>query len=229
MTKVGIIIITFNQPELLVKQLELLRRFCKDEHDCIIIDNSTNPQAIIDIRYHARKCKHVIRAKAATIDASQSHSFAANLSVAKYADQYDYLFWLDHDAMPFKPFSVIEILGEKTLAGLAQAKHKTYFWPGCFMAKTSVVKDIDFSPSPGLDTGGNTYKLIKEQGLDNCEFFSEVHEENPFFNKTRYNFYSVINETFLHFIAGSNWSAQEHHQERLNSLFNVLQNKCETQ
>lgn len=226
--KVAIVIITYNQPELLVKQLELLQRFCKDEHDVVIVDNSTKPQAIIDIRYHARKCKHVIRAKAATADASESHAFAANLSVTKYADQYDYLFWLDHDCFPFKPFSVVETLGSKTLAGLAQAKHETYFWPGCFMVKTSEVKGIDFSPSTGLDTGGNTYKLIKEQGLDNCEFFSEIHEQNPYFNKTRYNFYSVIADTFLHFIAGSDWANVGHNEERINSLFNVLQDKCET-
>lgn len=225
MPKVGIVIITYNQPDLLPRQLDCLQRFCKDEYKVLVVDNSTVLEARTAIKYHARNCSY-IRSKASATNGSESHAFAANLSYIKYKDDFDYLFWLDHDCFPFAQFSVAEILNGKVVAGLLQAKEQTYFWPGCFMVDCKQVKDVDFSVALGLDTGGMTYKILAEHGGDNCVFFSEVHEQNPYFNKSRYNFYSVINGGFLHFIAASNWNEQDHHQERVNSLFNVLQNKC---
>jgi glycosyltransferase involved in cell wall biosynthesis len=225
MPKVGIIIITYNQPDLLHRQLDCLQRFCKDEYKVIVVDNSTDVEARTAIKYHARK-ETYIRSKASGTNGSESHAFAANLSFAKYKDDFDYLFWLDHDCFPVAPFSVAEILKDKLAAGLLQAKHKTYFWPGCFMVDASKKMEIDFSVSLGLDTGGGTYKLLEGNSEESFVFFSEVYEQNPYFHKSQYNFYSVIDDKFMHFIAASNWSNANDHQERLNSLYNILQNKC---
>lgn len=226
MPKVGIVIITYNQPDLLPRQLDCLERFCKDEYRVIVVDNSTNLEARTAIKYHARK-EIYLRSKSSAANGSESHAFAANLSFSKFKHDYDYLFWLDHDCFPIASFSVAEILGGKLGAGLLQEKHKTYFWPGCLMVDATKGMEIDFSVSPGLDTGGGTHKLIDEFGIDSFVQFSECYEENPYFNKSKYNFYSVIEDIFLHAVAGSNWCNAEHHQERMNSLFNILKNKCE--
>ena len=226
MPKVGIIIITYNQADLLPRQLDCLQRFCQDEYKVIIIDNSTHLEQRQAVKYHARNCTY-IRCKAHSNNGSESHAFAANLSHTKFKDDFDFLFWLDHDCFPFAPFSVERTLDGKVAAGLLQVKEQTYFWPGCFMVDAKKVNDVDFSVAPGLDTGGMTHKIIDTFGIDNCVQFSEVHEENPYFNKTRYNFYSVINETFMHYINGSDWAMTGHNEERLNSLHNVLKNKCE--
>jgi hypothetical protein len=153
---------------------------------------------------------------------SQSHSFAANLSQVVFGDSYELFFYLDHDCFPVKDFSVSETLGDLGLmAGVAQAKAQTYLWPGCLMFKRGI-GEIDFSPLPGLDTGGGLYKLVNKHG-DRIVYFSEEYEENPEFQKGKYKFYSLINDrTFLHFINGSNWNNSNDHRERINSLINIL-------
>ena len=224
MPNVGIIIVTFNAPNLLVRQLEYLRRFCKDDYQVIIVDNSSDKAAAAAIKYHAGNSIY-LRSGAKSFGGSESHAFAASLGYTKFKDSYDYLFFADHDLFPFKPFSVVEILNGKLMAGLGQEKSKTYFWPGCFMFNAKQVKDLDLGTAPGLDTGGGTWKAIEEHGLDNCVFLSESYEQNPYFNKSKYDFYSVIGEVFMHFVAASNWNKQNDHEERINSLFNVLEEK----
>ena len=113
MPKVGIVIITYNQPDLLPRQLDCLQRFCKDEYKVLVVDNSTVLEARTAIKYHARNCSY-IRSKASATNGSESHAFAANLSYIKYKDDFDYLFWLDHDCFPFAQFSVAEILNGKS-------------------------------------------------------------------------------------------------------------------
>ena len=83
---------------------------------------------------------------------------------------------------------------------------------------------VDFSTQPGLDTGGMLYQVIERYGERKCLFFDEVHVQNSEFNKSFYNFYSMINNgQFMHFINGSNWNKSEHNEERINSLLNTLE------
>ena len=226
MPKVAILIVCYNAPRLLVPQLEGLRRFCKDDFDVVIIDNSTDKEAAAAIKYHGEGCKY-LKTNASSKMGSGSHSFAANLGYSKFSEGYDFQFWIDHDIFATKPFSVVEILGEKLMAGLGQEKSKTYFWPGCFMFNANEVKDVDFSPSLGLDTGGNTYNLIEKHGLENCVFFGEEYFENPHFRceNPKYNHYTVINDMFYHMVGGSDWEGVDRNEERLGSLLNILEEK----
>lgn len=224
----AIIIITYNTSALIAKQLDLVKKYCEDEHDVIVVDNSDAPEAIDAIRYHAslRDCVYV-KTQSSSRGGSDSHSFAANFAYGMFKDDYDYFFFLDHDCFPVRPFSIQKELHGKMMAGIGQEKKELYFWPGCLMFKKEV-QDIDFSPLPGLDTGGSLYRTMKSLGKNNLIFFNEVHVENPGFKKTMYNFYSLINHRmFMHFINGSNWNNKGHHQERLNSLFNILDQLCE--
>lgn len=223
MPKTGIFIVAYNCPTLLVPQLELIRKFCKDDFEIVILDNSTDLEASKGIKWHSKDCRY-IKTNASSKMGSGSHSFAANLGYGRFGNNYDYNFWLDHDALPIKPFSVVEMLEGKLMAGLGQEKDKTYFWPGCFMFNSNKVKDVDFSPLPGLDTGGGTYKLIEKHGLESCVFFSEAYFENPYFvcDNPKYNYYTVIAETFMHFIGGSGWESLERNEERINSLLNIV-------
>lgn len=221
--KVGIIIITYNAHELLLKQVERIKLHCKDESaNVIIIDNSTRQESIDAIKYYCGKLGLTyVKTKAASLNGSGSHAFAANLSYTMFKETYTHFLYLDHDCFPVKDFSVAEILGEKQIAGIGQKKGDiTYLWPGCLAFVR--MDDIDFSPSHelGLDTGGNLYKVMTEI---NTLFFNEEHCQNPEFNKSFYNFYSMIhNHTFMHFVNSSNWSNTNDHQERLNSLINIL-------
>lgn len=228
--KLAIVIITYNCHNVFLKQIERIARHCKDKYDLIVIDNSTNEKSVMAITHYCDKIREsgelvVMRHKviASSVNSSASHSFAANYSQTLYGESYDYFLYLDHDCFPVKDFSVIDLLGAKAMAGVGQAKiKKTYLWPGCLMFKKN--SSIDFSPNHelGLDTGGNLYKAMELSG-DNVIYFDEIHKQNPEFTKGFYNFYSLINDgMFMHFVNGSNWNNREHHEERINSLLNIL-------
>jgi glycosyltransferase involved in cell wall biosynthesis len=219
---VGIIVITYNQPEFVLKHYDHLKKFCTDRYELIIVDNSTDKEAIKAIQYYTGRL-HIkyVKTDAKTTDASQSHAFAASFAYSRYKNSYDKIMFLDHDCFLVKPFSPNKVLSNHVMAGLPQVREdKTYYWPGCFLFRTTV--DIDFKMIPGLDTGGGTYKAI-EQHKDQCLFFDEAYCHNIEFSKSQYDFYALIHDgTFLHFINGSNWAGSEANEERLNSLYNVL-------
>lgn len=224
----GIVIVCYNIPaDVFLLQIDAIKKFCKDgEYRIIIVDNSSKNDMSENLRYHSERLSLAyIRTKASSVDGSDSHAWAANFAYRKLysSREYKYFFFLDHDCIPVKPFYVNRILALKTIAGLGQAKSKTYFWPGCVMWNDDLVSEIDFSPNNeyGLDTGGNLYKTIEDAGIDNCIFFNEEHHQNPQFNGKR-NSYAMINDgMFLHFQNASNWNSEKDNTERLNSLINI--------
>ena len=232
--KVGIIVITYNiSSELFCLQIEAIRKFCKDDdYDIMIVDNSTDMRMAVGIQYHASQLKLAYRkTMASSSDGSDSHSFAANFAYSTLKDRFDVFLYLDHDCLPLKPFSVVEILGEdKIMAGIGQ--QEIYFWPGCVMWRNDKIdKDlIDFSPDHQrhLDTGGGLSKVIDEYGKENCIFFNEVYEQNPNFTG-KYNYYALINDgMFLHVVNSSNWNGENNHEERINSMVNLIREKIDS-
>lgn len=223
--KTAIVIIAFNKPDLLIKQVEKIQQFCTDDHDVIVVDNSNKKDAIEGIRHHATRlgCQYM-KTNSGNSDGSLSHSFAANLSYIKLKDSYDYFLYLDHDCFPVKPFSVIENLGDNVIAGIGQNKSKTYVWPGCVMFKKDDLIDFGTNREFQLDTGGNLYKVMEHYGHEKCLFFDEQYCENIHFKSdTRYSYYSLINDgMFFHMVGGSNWMGIEKNEERINSLLNIL-------
>lgn len=229
--KVGIVIVTYNIPgEVFLLQVAALKKFCKDNFDILVVDNSSDPELAEHIRYHSSHLSlNYTKTFAGSKGSSDSHSFAANFAYQKFKDEYSYFLFLDHDCIPVLEFSVIDTLaGGHVAAGIGQEKNKKYFWPGClFLNVAAIDKEIvDFSPSEGLDTGGNLYKIIEKYSEEACIFFNESYHQNPDFVSKDYGHYAMIhNQTFLHFIAGSNWVNKSDHQHRISSLINVVKQK----
>lgn len=229
--KTGIIVITYNiRSEIFILQVECLRKFCKDDFTIEIFDNSTEPAAAEAIRYHAERLGvNYTKVNSASASGSESHSWAAGFSYHRLSNKYDYYFYLDHDCIPIKCFSVEEILDGKAYAGIAQ-KTPTYLWPGCFMFNNLMSGPfIDFSPNHELqlDTGGGLYKLVEAQGKENGIFFTEEYCQNQHYNKQAYSHYSLIQNTFVHFIAASNWANIEDNDARLNGLIAIAKEKAQ--
>lgn len=226
---VGIVIITYNIPsEVFILQIKAIQKYCKDEYTIEVFDNSNDANMSEAIRYHSSIMSIKYTKVFASVGrGSDSHSFAANTSYALLQDKYDYFFYLDHDCIPIKDFSVLDILGTKLIGGIAQKK-PMYIWPGCFMFNNSIIENklIDFRPNNelGLDTGGNLYKLIERYGEQACVFFGEPYHQNPYYNG-QYNHYALIHDTFMHFIAASNWVGIEGNIERLAGLIQVVKDK----
>lgn len=218
----GIFIITYNiSADVFLCQMEAIRKFCQDDYYKVeIFDNSDDGEPI---RYHCEILGiNYTRAKAVNLDPSRSHAFAANLAYTLKRKEYDNFFFLDHDCIPIADFDVEEELLLIYGKGLGQGAKQHYFWPGCFMFSDKLGDYIDFSPNSefGLDTGGNIYKAIDELGRDKFMFLGEEYRENPEYNG-KYNYYSVIDGRFMHFINSSNWNRQEDNEDRINSLLGI--------
>lgn len=215
-------IIFFNEPEFLIRQYEQLKLHCRDQFMLVVVDTSSDEEASKALKYHAAiRGLQYVRVKTSVSDPSQSHAFAANFIsqwIEKY--EYDYKMYLDHDCFPVEDFSACQLLEDNVdVAGLPQTRgDKTYFWPGCLVARKGV--ELDFNVAPGLDTGGMTYKAIEQYNYD---VFDEQYVQNPSEPDNRYNFYSLLCDgKFMHFLNGSNWNKTDRHKERLNSLYNLL-------
>lgn len=228
--KVAIVIITYNIPsEIFILQIQAIRKLCKDDFTIQIFDNSTKEDMAEAIRYHSELLGIKYRKTNPSVgEGSLSHSWSSNLSYQTLKDEYDYFFYLDHDCIPVVNFSVVEILEDKLYAGIAQ-KTPTYLWPGCFMFNNNAIDHnlIDFTPNHtlGLDTGGELFHLVDKYGKEMGVFFKENYCQNQHFNHKLYNHYAMIQDTFMHFIAASNWISIEHHTERINGLIAILKEK----
>lgn len=228
---VGIIIICYNiSSEIFLLQIAAIKKFCQDDYEILIIDNSSDPELSEHIRYHSsHQGLNYTKTFAGGKNSSDSHSFAANFAYQKFKDQFEYMFFCDHDLVAVEEFSVVKTLnGGHVAGGIGQEKNKKYFWPGCFyLANNAIEKDIvDFSPAEGLDTGGNLYRIIEKYGEEACVFFNESYHENPYFKDKQYGYYAMINnETFLHCVNGSNWFGTKNNAERMSALVNVIKEK----
>lgn len=231
--KVGIIIITYNiSAEVFLLQIAAIKKFCKDEFVIHVIDNSDDKEIAEHIRYHSSINEiDYTKTFSGSKGSSDSYSFAANFSYQKFKDDYSLMLFLDHDCVPVQDFSVEEILsGGHVAAGVGQPKAKKYPWPGLFFLNNDAVDHdlVDFSPNAehGLDTGGNLYKIIEEYGSESFRDLSETYHQNKDYITKEYGYYSMLaNETFMHFVAGSNWINKTDHQHRISSLVNIVKEK----
>lgn len=228
--KVGVIIIVFNLDcRVFLLQISAIRKFCSDDYVIEVIDNSTDIEKSEAIKYHAGSQNvNYRKTEPNNNDPSHSHAFAANISYKILQNEYDILFYLDHDCIPVKSFNCVEILGKNDIAGVQSGQGQTkYFWPGCLMWKVKKIPKsyINFNPVHRLraDTGGGLYKILPRY---KCLFFDEVGCANPdFSHDPDYYFYMTMhNKTFIHWLNTSNWRNKKNNEERINTLINITQN-----
>lgn len=227
--KVGIVIITYNlDSRIFLLQIEAIKRFCKDDFEINIFDNSFDKNYAKDIKYHSERLGLLYkRTKSGSKNSSDSHCFALKFAYEQLCNNYDYFIFMDHDVIPLSPFSFFEVLGTKLMAGVGQGLTKKYLWIGiCFMNLSGIDKsliDLNYSHEFGLDSGGNLYKVIEKYGEENFIFFDEVYCQLEGFNG-KYGYYALINNNmFTHWVGGSNWEGIERHEERMNALLNITQ------
>lgn len=232
--KIAIVIITYNLPtDIFILQMQAIKKFCKDEDYVIeIFDNSTKPDLAEPIEYHAEQLGvNYRKTYSHSENGSDSHCWAANFAYQKIKEEYQAFFFVDHDVIPVCDFSVEKILsGGHVMAGLGQGAKKTYFWAGMVMWVADRVESelIDFGVDHNLnlDTGGKLYKVVDKYGKENCIFFNEAYHQNPNYNGLQYNHYAMLNNgTFCHIVNSSNWAGADRHEERINSMINVVKEK----
>lgn len=158
-----LVAISFNNPEAITKQAELIAEHLTEPYAYTVVDNSSDTAARIAI---AAFCKQrgigyvgLPPNPFSGHNPSMSHGVALNWAYRHFVKPRAaaYFGFLDHDILPLKPRNLIPVLGQQGLYGLHQERSGTwYLWPGyCFYSRTwADAKQLDFRPQSGLDTGG---------------------------------------------------------------------------
>lgn len=236
-----IIVIAFNNPDILREQYVHLTKFVKDRFDYIVADNSSDEAKSAEIqtfcKEHALSYVKIPSNPLTGIRASGSHGVALNWCYRNLVQKYrpKYFGFIDHDIFPLKDISIIPCI-DLGLYGAVRTRKDPYWymWPGfCFFEYEKVVHTpLNFFPhhagkdgSIFLDTGGaNYYALYKHIGRNGIREAKSI-----FINKaTRNEFikgedssqvFEIIDGAWLH-LRQIAWRAES--QNKMNEMEEIL-------
>lgn len=171
-----LIVIAFNNLEILKKQYEYLKKFLIEPFDYIIADNSDKEEmssAIESFCYeHEISYIKIPKNPLTGLRASGSHGIALNWVYKNVIEKYPPTFFgfLDHDIFPIKEVSIEDKMDLGFYGTIRNRKEPFwYMWPGFSFFEYEKIKkySCDFSPHHAgraglifLDTGGSNYYSI---------------------------------------------------------------------
>lgn len=236
-----LIVVAFNNVNVIEKQTELVKRFCTDSFIYVVVDNSSEQskrKQIKDVcdrknvRYVALPQNNPFNG----FDASASHGVALNYAwkniVETYA-QIRYVMLLDHDIFPVECFSVVSMLGGKSFYGLIKKREKGwYLWPGfsCFDKCGITLDEMNFLPSKYGDTGSANYlPLYSKYDLKDLEGATDVYiklnlidvEEEDVYRDQKDNI-ELIDEKWLHLINAADWAGVGNMDKKFEVLLDMI-------
>jgi hypothetical protein len=217
----AVIIITFNTDRFLEKQIELYNHFVGSR--IIVCDNSTDYSVSNNLRKIAVKNDiEFVKVGVLESDSSKSHGFALNTAYNLFKDQFDVIIFSDHDIFPVRSFDISDFMEYSVLAGIIQIREKfRYFWPGFLAVNNNFVDGIDFMPKNvngvNLDTGAGTWEVIQK-----TEKYIELQEV---YHSYKGEQYSVISDTFMHFVNGSNWKKDIEYEDKMAIMLEALEQR----
>lgn len=218
----GLLVIVYNiHHELFLLQRKSIEKYCKGDYELVVIDNSSDSVMSDAIRHHSEGLRYLKTNIDA--DASHSHAYAANYSFNLFYHEFDEFMYLDHDCIPYKDFSFESLINGKDAFGVEQGFDVKYFWAGCVGWTKKIPRElINFNPSLSnrTDTGGGFYRVLQKFA---CEYLEQKGVKNELYQDEFYDFYTTIQDTFIHFINTSNWRNVEGNERRIQSLIEICQ------
>ena len=245
---VKIYVTVFSRPEFIQIQYNQLKKYCRDDFEYIVINNSKNDE--IDAEIVNITTENSIRTISVVKDhkiPNVSHFNALNTAFnvdVKNKNDNDLIVVMDSDVFPFKSFSFKNIIGDSEVGGIYQQRQNTeieYLCP-IFTILTNKVdlSDIDFSWKVYTDCGGSTDNFIKSHNLtpkwvDHTAAI-DIETGYIFVNNNKVNFpykkeyrSQFIAGSFFHYYRGCNWDEQQpsYHEDKFNFLKYFLENTQE--
>ena len=239
-----LVVVAFNNAELIQIQIRLFRKFIKENYVLLIADNSSDDKNS-DLIY--AKCIHekvddikVPRQK--MFKNSTSHAIALNWVYKKiiYNCKFDTVGFLDHDIFPIKDTFIAEKIKNKLAFGVLnyamdintkdiwsiRGTQDWYLWPGYAFFNVSCLKklNVDFRPillkNKHFDTGGrNWFNIYSKFPVDKFCFVSFISIKIGEGNSRQNNYVDVVDETWVHLINGSNWYNESEEQVSIKNKF----------
>lgn len=240
--QVDIVVIAFNNLELLEYQYKFIKKNLNDKYSYIIADNSTNKAAREQIEKFCYKNNISYFSMPFNflnfIGGSYSHAACINYVCHKILPkrQSKYYAFIDHDLFPIAKYSIIEHLKTQPVYGVLRDREVAwYIWAGMafFSASEFAPKTMDFMPikvnGVYLDTGGGNWKYLKNFNLSetcfpNVELIAIRDGDDYHLDKVQY----IDNSCWLHTINGSCWNhdAGGDKMHIIEILLNEYLNQC---
>jgi hypothetical protein len=221
--------IAFNVPAVIAVQLEALKRFVTEDFRVVVVDNSTDSEARLQI---AEICR---RFGAAYVLApvnpfswknpSVSHAFALDWTCRWVLAEVnpEIVVFLDHDLFPVAPVSIRDALGPLTVRGHRKGESAPWFlWPGLLMMRYRDVAGsrISFMPRGATDTGGSLwwtlYSKLSPAKVGN--FALEIIEFAPNRVPRWEGEVHLMGEVWLHLVDVSGWGDGVSKLEKIPAL-----------
>jgi len=227
------------------------KKFLKEDFEFILFNDAYDPEMEKSINtvtsYNNIKCVRVPQNIHVVQNPSDSYAHTLNWAVRDYAKNNDceIIVLMHSDVFPICDTSISNIIGNSIAAStmeyrLVDGGGINYFYPAFTIVNMKLLEDVnelDFSPCPGLDTGGktkdfvtnhaNSVKFIVNHQIAN--FIYTLNEEpiSKYFKEDldicRSHGLSAgwIAEGFYHYMAGSQWNSAnsafaEGHIKRMN-------------
>ena len=130
----------------------------------------------------------------------------------------DIVIFLDHDMFLIRDLDFVRLMDDYDIVGPLQVRESiNYIWPGLFFFKESSLRNIEFDFNPQniegitVDTGGGTYKLLrnsslkyKNSGVEYPTEYNGINLNEELVTKG-FNPELHMDNTFFHFRNASNW------------------------
>jgi len=218
-SKLLVVTIAFNNPELIRLQAAALSAFLEDDFCHIVVDNSPDSDCRSQVMRAAKEFGCTYLAAPANpyswIDPSVSHAFALDWAWKQLARRAraKVVAFLDHDVFPTRPGSLEKLLGGHLAAGYKRESDQHWLlWPGLLVVDFSQLSQfrVSFMPRADTDAGGSLWWTV----------YSRVATEKlRFFNRTSVAFgdtskrfgdgspgeFHIFEEGWVHLIDGSGW------------------------
>jgi len=225
-----LIIVGFNNPNLIQIQIRLFRNFIKDKYVLLIVDNSSdkNMSTLIYKKCLSENVDYIKVPRQNIFKNSNSHALALNWVYNKIVkhSHFDIVGLLDHDIFPIRDIFISDRMKSKLAFGLL--RHGSYIdihdnfirkeladwylWPGYAFYNLDELKNykVDFRTSninkKDFDTGGrNWYSIYSKVPIDKFSFVSFDNIKIGDGNSWENNYVEIIDESWLHLINGSYW------------------------
>ena len=249
MKSVDIVIVAFNNLEILKIQYEFIKRNVKNPFTYIIFDNSTDINISKNIAEYCNM-RGIIYFKSSTSsnDFSYSHAMAINNMFKNINFQKEFILLLDHDIIPTKEIVLDDNIGKADFYGLKQLnniKDNWYLRPVLFLCKNNkeYTHKLNFLPCTGADPGGSNFEVVfkylpleKISSVVDFKYYSLSKSIDNFKNKifTLHRLNDDIQEYhtkndlmeymdgWLHFINTSDWNKKGSKMDKITAFTNLL-------
>lgn len=213
------------------------KKYMKDDYEYILFNDAMESQmenAINTVAaYNKIKCVRVPQNIHKIHNPSASYAETLNWALHDYAvkNNCETIVLMHTDIFPICDISIADIIGDYVVASTVEfrilnGKGVNYLYPALTMINMNLLKDpseLNFSLSPGLDTGGRTIEFIEKYpqsvkflGNHQAEYMAAILHDQPiaeYLNEDikicrEHGISSVWVATgLLHWMAGSQWNA----------------------